>query len=85
MRGHGGSRDSSSFGGCKAYGGDAIGVGIGLPIKLLAKDIWIDFPITEVAGAELQKGPQGFEEGVGAVDYGSTAIEDEPSSGFEPI
>ena len=85
MRDHWWSRNSSSFYGREAYGGDSIGVCVGLPVELLAKDIWIDFPITEVAGIELQNGLQGFEEGIGAANNGRAAIENEPSAGLEPI
>src|SRR5262249_60622409 len=65
MKGHAVSRDSSSFGGCKAYGGDSICVCIGLPIGLLAKDIWIGFPLTEVARRALPKRPYGLQREVG--------------------
>ena len=85
MRDHWWSRNSSSFYGREAYGGDSIRVSVGMPVELLAKDIWIDFPITEVAGIELQKGLHGFKKGVGAPDDGGAAVEDEPSAGLKPI
>ena len=56
-----------------------------MPVELLAKDIWIDFPITKVAGIELQNRPQGFEERIAAADNRRAAIENDSSAGLEPI